>query len=148
MSTEISSQAAGFLVPEDQPKYGLYSIALDGSDLHRLPIPGAAAMPAISLDGTKLAYYGSPDGGTGGLYVANLDGSNPRLVVQGAAAGPSWSPDNTRLLFYSDVDSPPPTCDTCARYASIYTVDADGNNRVRITTPPQGQSDGSPAWAT
>jgi Tol biopolymer transport system component len=131
-----------------QPTYGLYSIAVDGSDLHRLPIPGEASEPAISLDGTRVAYYGSPDGQTKGIYVANLDGSNPRLVVPGAADGPSWSPDNTRLMFYSDVDSPQSTCDGCPGYSSIYAVDTDGSNRVRITTPPQGQSDGSPAWAT
>jgi Tol biopolymer transport system component len=133
--------------PQQPEHYGLYSVALDGSDLHRLPIPGEASQPAISLDGTKVAYYGSLDGQTHGLYVANLDGSNPRLVVSGNAFGPSWSPDNTRVMFYSDVDAPP-TCGTCPRLTSIYAIGADGGNRVRITTPPANQADFSPAWAT
>jgi hypothetical protein len=127
--------------PKGRPVH-LYSIANDGTDLRQLPLSGDMWGPTISLDGTKLAFVGSPDDGPYGLYVANPDGSNRRLLVEERVFGVTWSPDNTQLIF----DSGPLADCTCGR--PLYRINDDGSARIRLTSPPPDQTDNAPAWAT
>jgi WD40-like Beta Propeller Repeat len=57
----------------------------------------------LSPDGSHLAYScGSGVGWTGGICVANADGTNRRQVAMGngdSIGGARWSPDGTRLAF-------------------------------------------------
>jgi Tol biopolymer transport system component len=143
---DLNNSTTTVVGPASQPSDPhIYSIARDGSDLRKLPIAGDD--PTVSLDDERVAFvvrYGVAPG----LYVADKDGSAARLIVPGAdVRHPTWSPDNTRLMFVSGRDGSP-TCQGCDPPTSIYAVNADGSNRVRITTPPPNQSDGAPAWAT
>jgi Tol biopolymer transport system component len=70
---------------------GIYTVRPDGTDLHLL-IPEAAS-PAWSPDGSLIAY--SPEDvehSLGwGVWVANADGSNPRMISAIGQVGP-WNP--------------------------------------------------------
>jgi Tol biopolymer transport system component len=75
--------------------YGIYTVRPDGSDL-RLLIPGVSSGPAWSPDGSLIAY--SPEdlehSEGWGVWVANADGSNPRMLSAIGLVGP-WNPGGT-----------------------------------------------------
>lgn len=66
--------------------------------LKRLPLDfDAPHSPAVSPDGTKLAFANGPN-----LWVSGIDGSNPRKIYDGASRNvmfPAWSPDGQALTF-------------------------------------------------
>lgn len=85
-----------------------YSIALgEPAELHSVWLANAdgtnprqiidlANWPAISPDGTQIAYHRIKDEG---IYVAGIDGSNPRVVLKGETCCIQWSPDGKRLIY-------------------------------------------------
>ena len=82
----------GPLVPQGVEAHGppadLWSIAIDGGDLRRVTtLNGDDPQPAFSPDGKQLAFL------TGnGLYVANLDGGNPRKISErGGVSALVWA---------------------------------------------------------
>ncbi len=55
--------------------------------------------PALSPDGRQIAF--TRDGGSNGLYVINLDGSDERLIYneRPLLRAPTWSPDGQWIAF-------------------------------------------------
>jgi len=82
-------------------------------------------LPAFSPDGTRLAFMASRDGNPE-IYVANVDGSNPRRLTNHPAGdvSPTWSPSGGQIAFVSDRTGTP----------QIYVMNADGTNVQRLTT--------------
>ena len=149
--------SGGQAVPIKMPlaQAGLYGISPDKTDLlvaetpdmfqeaqlWRVPVIGgtprrlgnAAAHDASwSPDGTKLAYVNRS-----AIYLANADGSEPRLLVPPVnnpsiwAWRPTWSPDGRRLRFdYFNMDSDA---------SHIWEVNLDGSNAHAVFAP-------SPDW--
>jgi WD40 repeat protein len=81
----------------------LYRIDRTGANVVRLTNHPAADMsPAVSPDGTKIAFSSNRDGNME-IYVMNVDGSSPvRLTtLPTEERGPTWSPDGTRIAFVS-----------------------------------------------
>jgi Tol biopolymer transport system component len=90
---------------------GIFTVALDGSD--RQLLVADALSPAFSPDGKELAYvsfhYSQQHGVNeqGGIFVADADGTNPRLLAAQTGewpkeldwSTPAWSADGTRLAF-------------------------------------------------
>jgi Tol biopolymer transport system component len=81
------------LIPQGVAAHGppadLWTVALDGSDLRQLTrLNGDDPQPAFSPDGKQLAFL------TGnGLFLANLDGSNPRRISdRGSLSSLAWAP--------------------------------------------------------
>lgn len=159
---------------------GVYVSARDGSGALRVAVVGSVDRLSWSPDGSKIAIgvdfepYGQIEifvvgaDGTGlqpittgfqmnarypswsrsdriafysdsGIYTMRPDGSDVRLiiraVVNGALRDPAWSPDGSRLAYVSDY---------------IWTSDADGENRRRLTPEPPwgfGYGDLGPAWS-
>ncbi len=84
-----------------------------------------ARSPALSRDGTTLAYVASdPDTFATSLWLADADGENRRQLVgaQGTFAdflAPRFSPDGTRLVFSAaggpGVEPPPPSPSSSGR---------------------------------
>jgi Tol biopolymer transport system component len=99
----------------------IYSIGIDGNGL-RLLVPDAGH-PAYSPDGSRLAYVS----GSGGIWVSNADGTNPRRVTtEGLDAHPAWSPRGRLIAFERSVDG----------HTSIYAVKPDGSGeRVLVSSP-------------
>jgi Tol biopolymer transport system component len=77
------------------------------------------------------------------IYTMAADGSDLRLVVSGdgmEARDPAWSPDGSRLAFALGHFGE----------SSIFTSEANGNNRRRVTPEPDngfGWTDLGPEWA-
>ena len=149
--------SGGQAVPIKMPlaQAGLYGISPDKTDLlvaetpdmfqeaqlWRVPVIGgtprrlgnAAAHDASwSPDGTKLAYVNRS-----AIYLANADGSEPRLLVPPVnnpdiwAWRPTWSPDGRRLRFdFFNMDSDA---------SHIWEVNLDGSNAHAVFAP-------SPDW--
>lgn len=76
-------------------------------DLYTVPITGGAAtrivggtsidgQPRFSPDGRSLVFS-SDRGGTDATWVANADGSQPRLLVAGGSH-PAWTPDGKQVV--------------------------------------------------
>lgn len=62
-------------------------------------IADASMWPAISPDGTQIAYYKMKT--DNGIFVANIDGSNPRRVINGSdVCCVQWSPEGKRLAYF------------------------------------------------
>jgi hypothetical protein len=82
-------------------KKSIWLMNADGSNAHK--IIDIASDPAISPDGTLIAYYHLTDG----IFVANIDGSNSRKFVGDTKArGPAWSRDGKWIAF-AGIDAVP-----------------------------------------
>lgn len=81
--------------------------------------------PAISADGTRLAFISNRDGRMK-LHTMSAAGDQIKRLTDDAGVddSPAWSPDGTKLAFVSEVDG----------NSDIYVVDADGSGRVRLTS--------------
>ncbi|MBI1353059.1 MAG: hypothetical protein GC160_01850 [Acidobacteria bacterium] len=67
-----------------------------------LDLPGLQASPALSPDGTRLAFcWRTPEAQDYDVYVVDLAGGEPRRLTQSPDddLGPSWSPDGETLAF-------------------------------------------------
>ncbi|HLX31173.1 MAG TPA: hypothetical protein VKR79_00235 [Gaiellaceae bacterium] len=97
------------------PYTNLYSVAPDGSGLQQLTTETYAAQPALSPDGTQIAYtYGIASSSEEAIWILGSGGAKSRLttppmtcivnlptgpVSETFDSQPSWSPDGTTILF-------------------------------------------------
>jgi Tol biopolymer transport system component len=109
-----------------QPFSNLYTVSPDGSDVRELStIQGYARGPALSPDGSEIAYWWSRCWYcASGIRVANVDGRNTRILTNPTGCtfdgSPSWAPDGQTILYsestgckYNDI-------------SKLYTVPAVG----------------------
>ena len=129
---------------------GLYTMALDGSDVRRVPLwnwtdgwgdyPDFDVPPAWSPDGRWLAIV-RHGGDEQMIYLVEADvRAVPRRLTT-TVSGPAWSPDGARLAFAR------PDGDKVA----LFTIAADGSDAQRVTPidgwqPPYGEPDPTQAW--
>jgi TolB protein len=111
---------------------------IDGS---RLPFPifnSFASTPAISPDGSEVAYSLRTPRGDTDLFISRLDGAHRRDITNNPAIdnAPTWSPSGKQLAFESDREG---------GVNQIYICDADGANVHRIIK--EGGDANSPAWS-
>ena len=92
--------------------------------------------PVWSPDGSGIALLGTGPGVAKesgiGIYVMNADGSNVQNLTPGAyyVSSPAWSPDGSKIAYYSRSD--PSRDDSDEVLGSIYAMNADGSNPVRL----------------
>ena len=130
------------------------AIALDG-EIVVVPLDGGAPQTITSAIDVYAGYPSWSSVGriafdtrgtftfTGDIYTVAPDGSDLQLIVHeegNPARDPAWSPDGSRLAFAS------------GQYgaSAIFTVDANGNDRRRVSPEPEwgfGWTDLAPAWA-
>ena len=96
--------------------------------------------PAISPDGTQLAYVASVRGklGSGGLWVKPLPDGEPRLVQYEETEyrmKPAWTPDGQALLYVSDE----------AGSNDVMLIAAAGGNPQRLTADNGNEYSPSPS---
>ncbi len=117
--------------------FSLWSVAADGSDPRRIPVPGDVRSPAYAPDGLRIAYVSPDAGGEIEIWVARPDGSGVRNLSNafGIDEQPRWSPDGTRLVFSTNRDGS----------REIYVVRADGRGALNLTR--NGFWDAMPDWS-
>lgn len=138
----------------------IYAVDPDGSD--RVKLTSNAVddyTPAWSPDGTKVAFASergdcSEWGCAPAVYVMDADGSDERRVSEDGGGSPAWSPDGTRIAFSAwqdddgECDHEDPDGPGCRDGDSeIYTVDADGSNKTRVTDNARYVGDYAPDWS-
>ena len=115
-------------------------------DIYTMPIEGGAAtrivggmsfesQPKFSPDGKTIAFL-SDRSGVENLWIANVDGSNPRAVTKDRQTNdrpqnmcsPSWTSDGQYLLVSK---SRPPD-----RTYGVFLYDKDGGTGVRVGSAP------------
>jgi TolB protein len=84
--------------------FELFSIPLAGGAETRLTERSRAdASPALSPDGSRIAFVSTTDGNSE-IYLMNSDGTNYIRITRDPAIDscPRWSPDGRRIIFSSD----------------------------------------------
>ena len=79
---------------------------------------GYERSPAISLDGTQVAFTSSRSGG-GTIWICDASGTNERHLTHLGGGAPRWSPDGRQIAFDAVVD---------------------GNEDIYVATVPEGQT--------
>jgi Tol biopolymer transport system component len=135
----------------------------DGSGRSQLTqSPAEGSEPEFSPDGTKIVFvHAQRDSQTlqmieQGIWVMDVNGNNavpiasidPRSQHEGFLA-PTWSPNGTKIAYshLGAVPGPPATTEQ-----GIWVMDANGANRVKVTTaaPLAGstfEADADPSWS-
>jgi len=101
---------------------------------------GDQFQPAVSPDGTQLAYVGTVRGmlGTGGIWVMPATGGAPRLVHYEESeyhTKPAWTPDGNAFLYVSDEMGS----------NDVDIISAAGGNPVRLTADGWNEFSPSPS---
>jgi len=101
----------------------------DGSSRRQITSLGDCWAPAISPDGTQIAFgYGN------GLWVQALTpGASPRRLTDGAR--PAWAPNGKWIAFDSDR----------AGNLDVWVIAVNGGTAVRVTSGADSESD--PSWS-
>lgn len=78
--------------------FNIYRVRADGTGLQ--PLITGGSDPALSPDGSKIAYRARKDVGGLGIFLATSGGQYISTVTQESAAGyPTWSPDGNNIAF-------------------------------------------------
>ena len=93
--------------------------------------------PALSPDGTKIAFSSTRDGNYE-IYLINVDGTGVVRLTNdpGGDIMPAWSPTGTQLVYVRIA--------TGSGAQQIIRMNADGSSPTPLTTPGSG---GDPAWS-
>jgi Tol biopolymer transport system component len=114
----------------------IFIMNADGSGLKNLTadVAGGHFGPALSPDGTRIAYYRNATvnaeiftmaiDGSDKTQITNFSGLYLSRVISG---DPVWSPDGKKIAFTSNKDK------TDDFINDVYLMDADGSNVFRLT---------------
>jgi Tol biopolymer transport system component len=128
----------------------VYSVGSDDLNLYRAAAEGSQepvalremsatldSSPSISPDG-KLIAFRSARSGSSEIWVAKIDGSEPRrLTFSGGpvTGSPRWSPDGSSIAYDTRING----------NADVYVMSADGKSNRRITTGDGNEA--VPGWS-
>jgi TolB protein len=108
-----ATAAGGRLVFTTKSGGDLYVVNPNGTGLRKLA--SGVIDPAVSPDGTQVAFTRWDGAEMGTLYVTNLDGSGERVVLSETlqAKSPAWSPDGQSIVVsfqHGGIRDPQPEC--------------------------------------
>jgi serine/threonine protein kinase len=122
---------------------GIFLMGAMGESVRRLT--DIARNPAWSSDGTEIAVDAQwikselkPDSGPQ-LWRINVATGRRRLVMEGLASHPSWSPDGRRIAYWTR---------SVGRPGEIWTISADGEDAIRVTSAAEGAFNRDPVWSS
>ncbi len=116
----------------------LFRLGADGSNPQMLwGGQGRFNHPAVSPDGTRIAFTANADDGNAEIYVVPIDGGDPTRLTNDSAIdwGPAWSADSESITFVSTRDGD----------ADLYVITAEGGDPVRLTD--FDGNEGAPEWS-
>lgn len=96
--------------------------------------------PSWNPDGTRLVFHSDRIGPENDIYVINIDGTGLVNLTNDPANDDEdgvFSPDGTMIVYMSDRDG--------GGDEEIWTMNADGTNKVRLTW--NNQDDDDPTWS-
>jgi Tol biopolymer transport system component len=112
---------------------------IDGQDAKPRKLVSGGSHPALSPDGSELAYCTWKGLLFGQIEVVNVDGTGRRQItnMKGGACFPDWSPDGTKIAFTAlisgDSEKNLLTGDgMVAKNSEIFVVDKNGGDPVAI----------------
>ncbi|GGD63080.1 TolB family protein [Lacimicrobium alkaliphilum] len=138
-NTENSQQRLLFVSNQDGDRE-IYTVRLDGSELHQLTHTSRDDYDASwSPDGGAVLFTSSRNEGNAEIYVMQPDGSDQKRLTNhpGYDGEANWSPDGKQIIFSSDRNG---------STIHLYTMHPDGSEIRQITTDNTA-SYGSPEWA-
>jgi imidazolonepropionase-like amidohydrolase len=79
----------------------LFRLPIDGGEAEQLTFgPYQDADPAISPDGTRVAFGSNRDGSDGNIFVLHLaDGRIDQVTQDSSAIRPAWAPDGSAIAY-------------------------------------------------
>jgi len=106
----------------------LWRVELDGGALRRVTRGIADRQPALSPDGSLVAFVRADATGAGQIFVVRATGGEPvqATAAQGGVGEFAWSPDGTQLAFTSRVAE-------AGRYGTVEKLDAASESPRRVT---------------
>ena len=102
---------------------GLFAVNADGANPQQITKDSTDSAPAVSPDGSRIAFMSQRDGNWE-VYVVNVDGTGlVRLTTNHANDGlPVWSPDGSSIAYASDTGGA----------WSLWVMGADGSNARQL----------------
>jgi Tol biopolymer transport system component len=113
----------------------IYVMEADGTNVQKLTTGSQKFEPAVSPDGSKIAYRSGQD-----IWVMSADGSNQtRLTSDGSTnLDPTWSPDGTKIAFATS---------RTGLVTTIWVMNADGSNQHKVIDRYPSSHAVDPAWS-
>jgi Tol biopolymer transport system component len=139
-----TSNGKALIIPQQsspQAPSELVEVTIDGHAVRKLTSPPAGWngdwSPAVSPDGTKLAFVRGPEGSVYDIYVMRWPNGEPQRITNDnrLIVGITWSADSSSLVFSSDRSGS----------ISLWRVSAQGGNPVH--EPAGGDNAYSPSIA-
>lgn len=115
------------------------SINRDGTGFTKLTNDGRRkTTPAVSPDGSRIAFAMGNSESNLDIWLVNIDGSNFIQLTSDAAYEdhPAWSPDGTKIVFRRANPAP---------VTSLFVMNSDGTNVQQLSAP--GFTDADPTWS-
>jgi Tol biopolymer transport system component len=133
---EVFTAGPGLAFASERPDADIWTMDAGGHHQRRVTNGRLALEPAVSPDGTKIAFQAYSGQGNLAVWVMNSDGSNQHAITDPAtfSYNPAWSPDGTRIAFAYGLEHP-----------EIALIDAEGGNVTPLTS--DGGVAQQPAWS-
>lgn len=102
----------------------LLTVAPNTAPRRLLPAGTYGADPAVSPDGSQIAYVGIGSNGHMNIFVVNRDGTNARQLTftQDLNDQPAWSRDGSRIAFRRSGER-----------SDVWVMNADGTSQTNVT---------------